>query len=149
MKLNKKDLFCAIILPIIPTVLFLLVMSFFSTNNISKIAESFITFFKQFSLAILSACLTIFSLLQILQSKEWFSKVKKTNAFENLISSFKVCIIFCIIGMFLPFLFELILFNNQRITINCALISISLWTMGFICYEIWTIIKTFIEMLKL
>lgn len=153
MKINRKDLFFAVAFPLIPTALFLVVFFILrdkvsNTEYAYKTVESVISFFKQFSLTILGVAVTVFSLLQLLQSKDWYSAIKETRAFENLILKFKACIIFCFIGMFLPFLFEIILFATTQDIMLAATLAVSLWTMGFICCEVWQIIKTFVAMLK-
>jgi len=93
--------------------------------------------------------LTAFTILQILESKDWFGKIKSTLSFGKLLNGFKLLIALSAFGIFFALFMEmssdLISFSASWIK---ATIIFPIWLIAFITAFAWKTISAIIELFR-
>jgi hypothetical protein len=148
LNLNKYDAKTAIGISASVLIATVIISCFISLNALAKVFYAIIDLLSNFSLTFLGFLLTAFTFIQILQSKEWFTAVKNTNGFDQMLVSFKVLIL----GSMVCFLAALLLKIATSLicsrTIYIIIISLSVWAMSFLVVLAWKTVAALIELFK-
>lgn len=147
MKFNKYYLLKPIILSITLTVGINILFIFLSLdiNKMNEISEEILSILITFTLTFIAFSITAFTILQLLQSKEWYSQVSNTKEFKSFISrlflSIKMSMLVFISSIISYFIIQ---FDDEKIYL--IVISLSLFIMVFLIVWIWDCINDFIKL---
>jgi hypothetical protein len=146
--LNKQDMQISIFVSCAVLIVTAVISCFISLKALPKAFSEIVDLLSTFSLTFLGFLLTAFTFIQILQSKDWFNLVKKTNGINQLLYSFRVLIL----GSAIIFLAALLL--KIAASLICSrilyitIISLSAGAISFIVVLAWKTIATLIELFK-
>ncbi len=139
--------------------LFLVISSFvvfiiqkdFSCYDINKTYSAAVKITNNFTLTFTGFLITAFTILQVLESKQWFDQMKETAAFDALIWELEMAVFISI--LFLLGTSFLILFDDISSFISKSLIvkaitSILFASIVFIISVSWNCIKCLISLIR-
>jgi len=101
-----------------------------------------------FSLTFLGFIVTCFTVLQIVQAKDWFEKIKTTAAFEELLNEFKLLIIFSACGIFVSLFLRVIVSLLTQRYFLIAGICLASFIIAFLCSLAWKAVLAIIVLFK-
>jgi hypothetical protein len=148
LNLNKRDTKIAFLVSIIFLLITAGISYFISCAALQVAFSEIIDLLSVFSLTFMGFLLTAFTFIQILQSKEWFNSIRKTNGFDQLISSFRVLILGCIGCFFAALLLKIAISLICGRIAYIVTISLSVWAISFLIVLSWKTVETLIELFK-
>jgi hypothetical protein len=148
LNLNKRDTKIAFLVSTFFLIITVVILCFISYGALQSTFSEIIDLLSVFSLTFMGFLFTAFTFIQILQSKEWFNTIKKTNGFEQLISSFRVLILGCIECFFAALLLKIAISLICCRIAYIVTISLSVWAISFLIVLSWKTVETLIELFK-
>lgn len=107
--------------------------------SVNEITKNILDISISFSLTLTGFSFASFSVLQLIQGKDWFNRVSKSNAYVSFISRLIFLIVFALIQFCLSLIF--IFIYSIFLELNIFICSVSAFCFGFIiCWLIDCII---------
>lgn len=101
-------------------------------NNVKDLAEKINDISINFSLTMLGFLIAAFSLLQLIQAKEWYEKISKSLPFQSFLNRLWTAIIFVIINFIISII---CVFLIKSLPDNC-LVCVCCFLLGILGYNI-------------
>jgi hypothetical protein len=101
-----------------------------------------------FSLTFLGFIITSFTVFQMIQSKDWFEKIKETRAFKDLLNEFKLLIIISAGGILVSLFFRVGVSLLTYKYFFVAGICLASFIIAFLCSLAWKTISAIIALFK-
>jgi hypothetical protein len=146
--LNRKDTLIAGIVSVFILIVTLVLLCHVSFKALVVAFSEMIDLLFTFSLTFLGFLLTAFTFIQILQSKDWFNPIKKTNAFDQILTSFKILILTSIVCFLTSILLKLSTSLIYCTVLYIIIISLSICVISFLVIFAWRTIAALIELFK-
>ena len=128
-------------------IIFGLIIQKICSTELFKFCLNFFSIGITFSLTFIAFSITALALLQLLQSKEWFSEVTKSVYFKSFLKRFLNSVKYCLF-LFVSLLIFFVVINIKNIILCYITLSIFLIGMLFIIFWTWDCIADFIKLFK-
>lgn len=116
-------------------------------NIVSSLSEKVINMSITFSFTIIGFSIASFSLLQLIQTKEWYETVAKSLPFQSFINRLFLSIIFTLIEFFISLASTFIL-EICNIKVKAILCGVSVGILSFILCWIFECLLDYIKIIK-